>query len=228
MDYNFYETTSNTSQRLSESLEDMGAALYSSIDWFFDENKPSTHNHCSNILNTAERALEHDDQKEAAYQLKRELFFARENLNPGNRYEQAALAGLASIQQGDSANKVAWNIDAAFLNLEKPPEYKKGHQIPSYVEYSKSFGKGNIQELAEYHCTRILGIEAPMLLKAGLKDAAITELKRSQYLAEKYIPETDRFETTSFLSLDLLDDGALTEPVLRMLQPYMTEVEQNW
>lgn len=225
MEINGFEVDGKAVRHTLETIEDAGMALNACVlDTLF--NQGLSGNHSRKILDQAEEALSNNDRKEATHQLNRGRQFSNLMMPPGNRYGIAAQAGLESIERGDIDPLVAWKMDSAFLNLNDSP-INKGHEIPSYARYRQGFG-GLVEETARFHCTRILGIEVPAMVELGDKDSAETYLKRSQYLASKYIPgNTDEYEMASWSALNMLKRGEPSAHIIRELEPFINRVKQT-
>lgn len=225
MEINGFELDGKAVRHTLETIEDAGIALNACVlDTLF--NQGLSGNHSRKILDKAEEALSNNDRKEATHQLNRGRNFSNLMLPPQNRYERASQAGLESIERGDIDPLVAWKMDSAFLNLNDSP-INKGNEIPSYTRYRVGFG-GRIEETARFHCTRILGIEVPAMIELGDKDSAATYLKRSQYLAGKYIPGgTDEYEMASWSVLKMLRRNEPSAHIMRELEPFINRVKQT-
>ena len=225
IDVNGIEPVEKSVRHTLENVEDVGMALNACV-WDHLFNQGLSQNHSRKILDQAEEALSCADRKEATHQLNRGRRFSNLMLPPQNQYERAAQAGLDAIERGDIDPLVAWKMDAAFLDLSDSPIRSSGFDVPSYARYRQGFG-GLIEETARFHCTRILGIEVPAMLEMGLKDSAEAYLKRSQYLAGKYIPgTTDRYEMASWSSLNMLKRGEPSAHIMKELEPFINKVNQ--
>lgn len=226
MEINGFELNGKTIRHSLEIVEDAGIALNACV-WDTLFNQGLSRNHSREILDQAEEALADGDRKEATHQLGRGHYFSSHTLPLQNRYERAAQAGLEAIRKGNTDPLVAWKMDKAFLNLNDSPIKNSGHEIPTYTRYRQGFG-GLIEETARFHCTRILGIEVPAAIELGLKDSAETYLKRSQYLAGKYIPgSTDEYEMASWSALNILKRGEPSAHIIRELEPFINRVKQT-
>lgn len=226
MDFNLYEAGKKGIDRFNESNFDLTHALYSTVEGFIDSKKPETNKHCQNILGAAETALAHGDHEEAAHQLRRELFFSRENFKPGNPYERAAQAGLRAIERGYASQNVSLEIDRELLNIYSIGSSEHNH-IPQNKSYSATLSK-SISLGVEQECLYMLGKAVPLSVEYGFKPNVVADVKKVQYLAEKYIPGIDKYEKACIEIRQMLDSNAfLSGPINEELQPFVEEYDRE-
>jgi len=224
MTNNIFESVDRGIRRIGEALEDTGAVLDDAIDstWRPGTTR-NTEKQCAAILTNAQEALGHGDRQETEHQLNREIYLAQKSLPPGNRYELAGQAGLASVREGYSPALSSFIIDRALLNLAN---------YDQSVRWSSGFPEieTNVQEIsqsettrsaAEFHCNELLGEKAFGAALCGDEKATRYHLQRGLYLAKKYIPGNDTAEWRADYALHSLDRGKQPAEVLEILEPML-------
>ncbi|MEZ4536968.1 MAG: hypothetical protein R3D26_18525 [Cyanobacteriota/Melainabacteria group bacterium] len=231
MDFNIYETSSRTLERIGEAQSDFAATFKANLETpleLMGKQDLSKYRHSQSILDDAYRALAHGNREEAGYQLKRELFFSEKNMVPGNRYEKAAHAGLAALKQDGPIEEIEWKIDSAFIGIGDSNFDSDSEQILLNPSHSWNWSQ-NVETAAKYYCIDYLGSAVPRYIDWGWKEPVRTCLRRSIYLSDKYIlderGEPDRYEKAARQALNLLDRGELGARIKDILKPFMQERE---
>lgn len=224
MTNNIFESVDRGLRRIGEVLEDTGAMLDDAIDstWRPGSTR-NTEKQCTTIFSHAQEALGQGDRQEAEHQLNREIYLTQKSLPPGNRYELAGQAGLASVREGYSPALTSFMIDRALLNLadyDQPVRWSAGFpELETNVqEISQS---ETTRSAAEFHCNELLGEKAFGAALNGDAKATQYHLQRGLYLARKYIPGNDSAEWRAEYALHSLNHGKQPAEVLEILEPML-------
>lgn len=118
-DVNLFELGGKVVRRLYEAAQDTGAfadELIHHDDELYHGKKVL--DHCSDILDTGLKALDHRDPQEAAHQFRREIYFSSIwDFTACSYEEQAAQAGLEALKKNEAEDGVRKEVVRVLLDM---------------------------------------------------------------------------------------------------------------